>query len=148
MGKGIGIEKGRGAGMTEQERKTMMNLADTIKGEINRMCVTKELAELDDMLMYAKRNIERLYAMKYADLKEGAQQADGFRRLFHRMIANEIAKAERETCGLQCLRCKQTYEYTWETINEISYTMYSYCPDCIRKGIQLLKAQDKEGAKE
>ena len=48
--------------------------------------------------------------------------------------------------GLECLRCKQTYDYSWDTMDEISYTMYSYCPDCIRKGILLLKAQDKEGA--
>ena len=55
------------------------------------------------------------------------------------------ARPERKTCGLECLRCKQTYEYSWDTMDEISYTMYSYCPDCIRKGIQLLKSQDKKG---
>lgn len=55
----------------EKERKTMMILADTIQGEINRMCVTKELAELDSMALHAKKNIERLQAMRYADLKEG-----------------------------------------------------------------------------
>ena len=60
--------------MTENERKTMMILADTIQGEINRMCVTKELAELDSMALHAKKNIERLQAMRYADLKEGAQE--------------------------------------------------------------------------
>ena len=35
--------------MMETDRKIIMNLADTIKGEINRMCVTKELKEFDDM---------------------------------------------------------------------------------------------------
>ena len=50
--------------------------------------------------------------------------------------------------GLECLICKQTYDYSWDTMDEISYTMYSYCPDCIRKGILLLKAQDKEGAQD
>lgn len=61
----------------------------------------------------------------------------------------EVEKAKgRKTCGLECLRCKQTYDYSWDTMDEISYTMYSYCPDCIRKGIQLLKSQDKEGAQE
>jgi len=60
--------------MTAQERKTMMILADTIQGEINRMCVTKELAELDSMASHAQKNIERLQAMRYADLKEGAQE--------------------------------------------------------------------------
>ena len=60
--------------MTAQERKTMMILAETIQGEINRMCVTKELAELDSMALHAKKNIERLQAMRYADLKEGEQK--------------------------------------------------------------------------
>ena len=60
--------------MTAQERKTMMILADTIQCEINRMCVTKELAVLDTLALHAKKNIERLQAMRYADLKEGAQE--------------------------------------------------------------------------
>lgn len=51
--------------MTENERKTMMILADTIKGEINRMCVTKELAEFDSMYGHAKKNLEKLSKMIY-----------------------------------------------------------------------------------
>ena len=51
--------------MNEQERKMMMNLADTIKGEINRMCVTKELSELDTMYGHAKRNLDKLSKMIY-----------------------------------------------------------------------------------
>ena len=54
--------------MTELERKKMLNLADTIQGEINRMCVTKDLAELDTMALHAKKNIEKLHAMRYEDL--------------------------------------------------------------------------------
>lgn len=46
--------------MTENERKEMMNLADTIQGEINRMCVTKELEEFDTMYLHAKRNLDIL----------------------------------------------------------------------------------------
>jgi len=53
--------------MTENERKTMMNLADTIEGEINRMCVTKELTEFDTMYGHAKRNLEKLSKMIYDD---------------------------------------------------------------------------------
>lgn len=56
--------------MTGNGRKTMMILADTIEGEINRMCVTKDLSELDSMAQHAKKNIEKLHDMKYADLKE------------------------------------------------------------------------------
>lgn len=53
--------------MTRDERKRMMILADTIQGEINRMCVTKELSELDSMEEYAKKNIEKLKLLRYAD---------------------------------------------------------------------------------
>ena len=55
--------------MTENERKTMMILADTIEGEINRMCVTKELSELDTMACHATKNIMRLRDMRYSDFK-------------------------------------------------------------------------------
>ena len=51
--------------MTEQERKSMLILADMIQGEINRMCVTKNLAELDSMASNAKLNIEKLQNMRY-----------------------------------------------------------------------------------
>lgn len=40
--------------MTEQIRKEIMNLADAIKGEINRMCLTKKLSMFDTMYGHAK----------------------------------------------------------------------------------------------
>ena len=55
----------KGKPMTEKERKTMMLIADTLKGEINRMCVTKELSEFDTMYAYAKKNLEKLSKMIY-----------------------------------------------------------------------------------
>lgn len=51
--------------MTENERKTMVILADTIQGEINRMCVTKEMSEFDTMYGHAKKNLEKLSKMIY-----------------------------------------------------------------------------------
>ena len=51
--------------MTERERKEMMVLADTIQGEINRMCVTRELAEFDTMYGHAKKNLDKLSKMIY-----------------------------------------------------------------------------------
>ena len=51
--------------MTENERKTIMILADTIEGEINRMCVTKNLAEFDTMYLYARKNLDKLSKMIY-----------------------------------------------------------------------------------
>lgn len=56
--------------MTEQERKKMLILADTIQGEINRMCVTKELTELDSMALHAVKNIENLKNMRYSDFSD------------------------------------------------------------------------------
>lgn len=53
--------------MSEKE-KGLMLLADMIKGEINRMCVTDELSELDTMALHAKKNIEKLQNMRYSDL--------------------------------------------------------------------------------
>ena len=57
--------KRKGEPMTENERKTMMILADTLEGEINRMCVTKELSEFDTMYGHAKKNLEKLSKMIY-----------------------------------------------------------------------------------
>lgn len=51
--------------MTENERKSMMILADTIEGEINRMCVTDELSEFDIMYAHAKINLDKLSKMIY-----------------------------------------------------------------------------------
>jgi hypothetical protein len=62
----LGERKGkRGNRMTENERKSMIILADTIIGEINRMCVTKELAEFDTMYGHAKENLFKLSMMIY-----------------------------------------------------------------------------------
>lgn len=51
--------------MTENERKQMMILADTIEGEINRMCVTDDLSEFDTMYGHAKKNLDKLSKMIY-----------------------------------------------------------------------------------
>lgn len=63
--------------MTEQERKSMFILVDTIQGEINRMCVTKDLAELDSMTSHAKLNIEKLQNMRYrADFRGDTDESN------------------------------------------------------------------------
>ena len=40
-----------------------------IKGEINRMCVMDDLAELDNMAFYAMKNIERLQSIRYEQMQ-------------------------------------------------------------------------------
>lgn len=54
--------------MIEQERKVMLNLADTLKGKINRICVTKDISELDKMFLYAIVNLTEIRKKKYGDL--------------------------------------------------------------------------------
>lgn len=51
------------------QNKELLNLADTIIGEVNRMCVTKDLAELDKMALYATKNIKKLVDMRYKDMR-------------------------------------------------------------------------------
>lgn len=50
-----------------EKKKEIMILADTIKDEINRMCVTESLTEFDTMYGHAKKNIEKLSKMIYDD---------------------------------------------------------------------------------
>lgn len=50
--------------MIEQKRKEMLILADTIQGEINRICATNEIVELDNMVNYAINNIKKLHTMR------------------------------------------------------------------------------------
>ena len=56
--------------MTRDKHKEMMILADMIKGEINRMCVTNDIIELNNMSLYARNNIGKLRDMREADLAE------------------------------------------------------------------------------
>jgi len=61
------LKKGKRS-MTRDEHQMIMNIADMIQGEINRMCVTDELAELDTMAFHAEENIKRLRDMRYREL--------------------------------------------------------------------------------
>ena len=57
--------------MTDEQRKEILILSDTIQGEVNRMCVTNELTELFKMEYHAIDNIRKLrdlrckYAFRY-----------------------------------------------------------------------------------
>ena len=54
--------------MSRDEHQNMMVLADTLHGEINRMCVTDDCDELDNMFIHAIKNIDRLHAMRTTDI--------------------------------------------------------------------------------
>ena len=56
--------------------------------------------------------------------------------------ADEIKRAMNIGFHLKCLRCGKTYYHTEFAMSEMSYRMYSYCPDCIDKGIEALKEQE------
>ena len=52
--------------MTQNEKTKMILItADIIAGEINRMCDTEDLSELDMMYGHAKRNLDFLEKMIY-----------------------------------------------------------------------------------
>lgn len=64
-------ETARGGRMTRDKHQEMMILADMIQGEINRMCVTDDMIELNNMSLYARNNIGKLRDMREADLQKG-----------------------------------------------------------------------------
>lgn len=41
---------------------------------------------------------------------------------------------------LKCLNCKKDIPLPWGIVKEISYTHYSYCEECLRKGLKALRA--------
>lgn len=48
-----------------------------------------------------------------------------------------------KTMPLICLRCKKDIPLSMPTFKEVSYTHYSYCEDCLRKGLKALKSWDE-----
>jgi len=43
---------------------------------------------------------------------------------------------------LICLRCKKPYDYPMPTFEKMEYSKYSYCEECLRKGLKLLKYKE------
>ncbi len=56
------------------QSKSIFSIADMLEGEINRMCVTHDLHELDTMAFHAKKNIEKLQEIRYSDLQEEQEE--------------------------------------------------------------------------
>ena len=46
-----------------------------------------------------------------------------------------------KTMPLICLRCKKDIHLSMPTFKEISYTHYSYCEECLRKGLKALEQE-------
>lgn len=49
---------------------------------------------------------------------------------------------DNDIMPLICIRCKKYIPLTVKTFKEVSYTHYSYCEECLRKGLKALKAWD------
>ena len=58
--------------------------------------------------------------------------------------ANELPPVQPKGTRLStaCLMCKKP-AVTFNTEDDIPYTNYSYCEDCLRKGLKLLREQNK-----
>lgn len=48
-----------------------------------------------------------------------------------------------DSFSLKCLRCGKTYGMSDTDMSILGYTKYSYCEDCLREGLRLLKARDE-----
>lgn len=64
-----------------EKKKEITILADTIKDEINRMCGTDELSEIDTMAFHAKENIEKLQNMRCSDMDEKSNLLEIYKEL-------------------------------------------------------------------
>lgn len=49
--------------------------------------------------------------------------------------ADEIKESISIGFHLKCLRCGKAYYHTRFAMSEMSYRMYSYCPDCIDRAL-------------
>lgn len=49
--------------------RRIMEIADMLEGEINRMCVTQDTKELKSMMKYAWNNIFKIYELRLAELR-------------------------------------------------------------------------------
>lgn len=52
------------------QSKELLNLADMIQGEVNRICVTDDITELYRLSVHAENNIKKLCSMRYEDFEK------------------------------------------------------------------------------
>ena len=70
------------------------------------------------------------------------ENVERFRQQEQPKKADEIKRAMNIGFHLKCLRCGAAYYHTEFAMSEMSYRMYSYCPNCIDKAIEALKKED------
>lgn len=54
----------------------MYNLVDMLRGEINRMCITDDMKELDNLRLCADLNISKLFDMNVQRLEEEKHETE------------------------------------------------------------------------
>lgn len=52
------------------QNKEVLNLANTIQGEINRICVSDDVEEINSMANWARQNIQKLFKLRYKDVTD------------------------------------------------------------------------------
>lgn len=52
----------------DKERQKLLNAADTLKGNINRMCVTDDVEELSRQHKAAMRGLHEIFLMRLFDI--------------------------------------------------------------------------------
>ena len=56
--------------MTKFDLNKVYNLEDMLQGNVNRMCVTHDMKELNDMRAWAENRIAEIFEMNYARINE------------------------------------------------------------------------------
>lgn len=59
-----------GDNMQKKDRQKLQNIIDMLRGNINRMCVTNDKEELEEMRYYAKRKIDMIADINKKRLEE------------------------------------------------------------------------------
>ena len=72
------------------------------------------------------------------------ESVECIRKKYQPIYAEEIKESLYKGFHLRCLRCDAVYYHTSFAMSEMSYRMYSYCPNCIDEAIKVLKEQDQK----
>lgn len=113
--------------MTKIHDKFVVELAEVIKGYGNNPEIEEpfHLSEFYRFYELPEIAIDRDHFLKMKPLEE---EQDRFKKIM----------------PLQCLRCKKDIPLSYAAMEEVSYTHYSYCEDCLREGLNLLREKDKQ----
>lgn len=111
--------------MAKIHDKFVIELAEVIKGYGNNPDVDEPF------------HLSEFY--RFYELPEIAVDREHFAKM---IPLDEETEKRKSKIGLICLRCKTPYEYTWDAFGQMSYTNYSYCENCLREGLRLLREKD------